>query len=56
LVKRNYAFEKRQKDLAKKKKKDEKMERKRARKEAATQEDDAVDVSQGGEAGAGSDD
>lgn len=38
-VKRNYSFEKRQKELAKKKKKEEKRKRKQARKETTEYED-----------------
>lgn len=46
MVQRNYGFEKRQKELAKKKKKEEKRKRKLAKKQAAEQgiefvEDDA---------------
>lgn len=43
MPKRNYKFEKRQKDLAKKKKKEEKMKRKLERKQAAQGGDNSVD-------------
>ncbi|WP_285907877.1 hypothetical protein [Pseudodesulfovibrio pelocollis] len=40
MVKRNYSFEKRQKELAKKKKKEEKLQRKQERKDGDVLESD----------------
>jgi hypothetical protein len=52
LVNRNYKFEKRQKDLAKKKKKEEKLKRKQTRKLG----DDGLEVDADAEEGEDSDD
>jgi len=43
VAKPNYSFEKRQRDLAKKKKKEEKLQKKAANKEAKVQDGSAAD-------------
>jgi hypothetical protein len=44
VAKPNYSFEKRQRDLAKKKKKEEKLQKKAANKEAKVQEGSGADT------------
>jgi hypothetical protein len=55
VAKPNYSFEKRQRDLAKKKKKEEKLQKKAANKEAKVQEGTGADTpapaAEGGEGG-----
>lgn len=47
MAKPNYSFEKRQRELAKKKKKEEKLKEKAGRKAGSPQDDDPVDPQSG---------
>ena len=47
MAKPNYSFEKRQRELAKKKKKEEKLKEKAGRKAGSPQDDDPVDAPSG---------